>query len=108
MASADLLLLLAQDQPLSVPNKLYEYLGMGKPIFAVADEQGETTRLLREVGGHFVLDAHEEPEVMERTLAEVFAVQPAGVQPPSPALAALATAAQMRTLTDWLEQSRGS
>ena len=52
---ADLLLLLAQHQPLQVPNKLYQYLGTGVPILAIADEQGETARMLRQVGGHYVV-----------------------------------------------------
>ena len=52
---SDLLLLLAQDQPIQIPNKLFEYLGMGKPILAFADESGETTRILRSVGGHHVV-----------------------------------------------------
>lgn len=50
VANADLLLLLAQGQPLQVPNKLYEYLGSRKPILAFADERGETADLLRRAG----------------------------------------------------------
>ena len=56
LAEADLLLLLAQRQPLQVPNKLYEYLGTGVPILAVADAEGETARMLRDVGGHYVVE----------------------------------------------------
>ena len=56
LADANLLLLLAQRQPLQVPNKLYEYLGTGVPILAVADADGETARMLREVGGHYVVE----------------------------------------------------
>ena len=55
LQTADLLLLLAQRQPLQVPNKLYEYLGTGVPILAVADEEGETARMLHQVGGHYVV-----------------------------------------------------
>ena len=54
---ADLLLLLAQRQPLCVPNKLYEYLGARRPILAVTDLDGESARVLREVGGHYVTAA---------------------------------------------------
>lgn len=53
---ADLLLLFAQDQPLQVPNKLYEYLGARKRILAFADREGETAGMLRRLGGHFVVD----------------------------------------------------
>ena len=56
LAEADLLLLLAQRQPLQVPNKLYEYLGTGVPILAVADAEGETARMLHDVGGHYVVE----------------------------------------------------
>ena len=52
---ADLLLLLAQQQPRQVPNKLYEYLGTRRPILAMADEDGETARMLRAVGGQYVV-----------------------------------------------------
>ena len=52
---ADLLLLLAQNQPDQVPQKLYEYLGTRVPILAFADDDGESARLLRHVGGHHVV-----------------------------------------------------
>jgi len=55
MTSADLLLLLAQDQPTQVPQKLYEYLGTRVPILAFADAEGETADLVRRAGGHFVV-----------------------------------------------------
>lgn len=53
--SADLLLLLAQNQPDQVPNKLYEYLGVRRPILAFVDPEGESARMLEQIGGHFVL-----------------------------------------------------
>ncbi|MGH7503795.1 MAG: glycosyltransferase [Longimicrobiales bacterium] len=56
VADASLLLLFAQDQPLQVPNKLYEYLGARHPIVAFVDGNGETARMLRQAGGHFVID----------------------------------------------------
>jgi glycosyltransferase involved in cell wall biosynthesis len=71
-ASADVLLLLAQEQPLQVPNKLYEYLGSGRPILAFADEDGETTEMLRQVGGHFVVtttDDAQNRETVRRALS---------------------------------------
>ncbi|HET6680410.1 MAG TPA: hypothetical protein VFG84_04365, partial [Gemmatimonadaceae bacterium] len=55
LREADVLLLLAQRQPAQVPHKLYEYLGAARPILAFADEDGETTRMLRHVGGHQVV-----------------------------------------------------
>ncbi len=56
MEDADILLLLAQGQPLQLPNKLYEYVGVGRCILAFADHGGETELLLRHLGGHFVID----------------------------------------------------
>ncbi len=55
VGSADLLLLLAQNQPDQVPNKLYEYLGVRRPILAFVDEGGESARMLLEAQGHFPL-----------------------------------------------------
>jgi glycosyltransferase involved in cell wall biosynthesis len=52
---ASVLLLLAQQQPDQVPNKLYEYLGARRPILAWVDEAGESARMLRRVGGHAVV-----------------------------------------------------
>ena len=63
LGDADLLLLLAQQQPLQVPNKLYEYLGTDVPILAVADGDGETARMLHDVGGHFVVDRDTPDEI---------------------------------------------
>lgn len=64
---ADLLLLLANEQPTQVPNKLYDYLGTRRPILAFADEQGETARMLRQVGGHYLITTND-ADTVERTL----------------------------------------
>jgi hypothetical protein len=57
VGQSHLLLVLAQDQPDQVPNKLYEYLGTGRPILAYADEEGEVAKLLRRLQGHHVTSA---------------------------------------------------
>jgi len=106
MREADLLLLLAQNQPLQVPNKLYEYLGTGRRIFAVADENGETARLLRETGGHFVVSPSDTPEVMAHVLAQAVAAAGSPRQTSSD-LTTLTTESQMRALTDWLDRMDG-
>jgi glycosyltransferase involved in cell wall biosynthesis len=50
MRAADLLLLLAQDQPEQIPLKAFEYLGVGAPVLAITGE-GSTADLVRETGG---------------------------------------------------------
>lgn len=54
-AESDLLLLLAQEQPDQVPQKLYEYLGTRVPILAFADADGESARMLERAGGHLIV-----------------------------------------------------
>ncbi len=68
MRDASVLLLLAQDQPLQVPNKLYEYFGAGRHILAIADVDGETARMLREMDGHQIA-AGEDPAAIEMAIA---------------------------------------
>jgi len=58
ITSADLLLILAQNQPAQVPNKLYEYLGTRIPILAFTDAAGETAAMLRQAGGHYLVTDH--------------------------------------------------
>lgn len=60
---ADLLLLFAQHQPLQVPHKLYEYLGTGVPILAIAEAHGETAEMLRQVGGHYLVSNNDPAEI---------------------------------------------
>jgi glycosyltransferase involved in cell wall biosynthesis len=60
MSQSQLLLVLAQKQPDQVPNKVYEYLGAGRPILAYADADGEVAALLRGLPGHHVSMADNE------------------------------------------------
>lgn len=70
--SANVLLLLARDQPLQVPNKLYEYLGLRRPILAFIDHAGEAAEMLRRVGGHYLITertgAAEVPRIISAAL----------------------------------------
>lgn len=59
---ADVLLLLAQQQPLQVPNKLYEYFAAQRPILAYVDRDGESAEMLRQVGGHFLVSPDDPDE----------------------------------------------
>jgi glycosyltransferase involved in cell wall biosynthesis len=77
LADADVLILLAQQQPVQVPNKLYEYLGHRKPILAFADADGETALMLRQAGNHFVVTEHDGG----RTIDIVRAAIAAGIDP---------------------------
>lgn len=65
MRDADVLLLLAQGQPVQVPNKLYEYLGTRRTILAFSDAEGETTAMLRRAGGHAVVTERDSERVVE-------------------------------------------
>jgi glycosyltransferase involved in cell wall biosynthesis len=67
---ADVLLLLAQQQPDQVPNKLYEYLGARRTILAFADAGGETATMLTSVGGHHVI-TNDNPTEVEQVLEEL-------------------------------------
>jgi glycosyltransferase involved in cell wall biosynthesis len=105
MAECDLLLLLAQKQPTQVPNKLYEYLGAGRPIIAFADTEGESAAMLRMLGGHYVIDAEDDARVatiFERALQasrEPFATD-------ERLLRAWSTERQMALLVDFLAARR--
>lgn len=61
MSESHLLLVLAQEQPDQVPNKVYEYLGSGRPVLAYADEGGEVASLLQPLPGHHVATRPEDP-----------------------------------------------
>lgn len=79
-AEADALVLLAQEQPLQVPNKLYEYFGTGKPILAYVDRDGDCDRMLRAVGGHYVV-TNTDPDDGEPVLAKLIDDLRAGTIP---------------------------
>jgi glycosyltransferase involved in cell wall biosynthesis len=55
ISEASVLLLLAQNFARQLPQKLFDYLGTRKPILALIDAEGESARILRKVGGHFVV-----------------------------------------------------
>ena len=43
---SDICLLMAIGQPLQIPCKLYEYIGLGRPVLAISEENDSTMRLL--------------------------------------------------------------
>ena len=72
MTRADLLLLL--DSPgrrLGIPAKLYEYLGTGRPILALAEPDGDVAWALRESGVLHRIAHPREPAQIKQALAEL-------------------------------------
>lgn len=95
MQEADVLLLLAEGQPLQVPQKLYEYMGAGRRMLVFADQRGETARMVQAVGGHVITQARApnlEAQVERALLA------PPDVAPDAAILAEWSTQRQMAKL----------
>jgi hypothetical protein len=92
LARADALLLFAQGQPLQVPNKLYEYLAVRRPILAFVDREGESAALLgRFPESHLLFGPEPEPviSVLGRLLQRL--------PPPAPADPSVWTALSTRS-----------
>ena len=101
MRSADVLVLLAQHQPLQAPQKLFDYLGTRKPILAVADRGGETDRLLEEVGGHVVVAHDASAGEVAEAIEKVMRLAMEGMQRGSPeVLQGLTSECQLGALAD--------
>jgi len=72
MCRADVLLLL--DQPgrrSGVPAKLYEYLGAGRPILALAEPDGDVAAVLRASGVPYRLASPSRPDEIRPALLEL-------------------------------------
>lgn len=99
VADADVLLLLAQDQPAQVPNKLYEYLGARKPILAYVDRAGESAQLLESAGGHHLVYGGDDDDAGARALERALGgVPPSHSREEEEFLENLLTARQMERL----------
>jgi len=84
MAGADVLLLL--DSPgrrAGVPAKLYEYLGAGRPILALAEEDGDVAWVLRESGAPHRIAAPRDAAQIKAALVELSRGVDGGVPRPS-------------------------
>lgn len=101
--SADLLLLLAQGQPAQVPNKLYEYLGTRIPILAFADTEGESARMLREIGGHVVVGDVDDQQIRNAVISAFRLAGDGTVSVADDVLRAWTTEAQMERLVSAVE-----
>lgn len=66
-ADADALLLFQGSQyDRQIPVKLYEYLRIGRPIFALVGENGDTATLLRDIGGTVIAPLDETSVIVRR------------------------------------------
>ena len=88
MAEADILLLM--DTPgrrLGVPAKLYEYIGTGRPVLALAEHDGDTAWALRQSGAATRLAPPRDVEAIRIAVKEVaaLAAAPATALPPEAA-----------------------
>ena len=68
MCRAHVLLLLANDQRLQIPGKVYEYIGSGRPILAIAEHDSATADLMRQIGG--VVTEVQEVACIKKALAQ--------------------------------------
>lgn len=70
-------LLLFQGTPYDrqIPAKLYEYMRIGRPVFAMVGERGDTARLLREAGGAELVPLDDADAIETRLAAFVQALR---------------------------------
>lgn len=76
MVQADAVLLLQgyTSNP-AIPAKLYEYFRAGRPLFALADEQGDTLRLIRAESAGWVAPLDDELRIAEELVAFIAHVE---------------------------------
>ncbi len=104
---ANALLLFAQGQPLQVPNKLYEYLAVRRPILAFVDQHGESTRILERFPESRLFFGAE-PEPVVAVLRELLERPLTGRPAPAPtAMESLSTRVQLGALVAELERRFG-
>lgn len=101
--AADLFLLPFPNHQRLIPNKLFDYLGMRRPILALVHPEGETARLLRQLGGHYLVGENSAATIVP---ALQDAIANCGVGPQSgeqdEILQGLTTERQMQKLMDEL------
>ncbi len=72
MVRSDILLLLnCPGQKLGVPAKLYEYIGAGRPILALAEAESDTAWVLRECGAPYRIASPSDPFAIKEALADL-------------------------------------
>src|SRR5262249_49850228 len=76
MQAADMLLLLdSPGRTIGVPAKLYEYLGAGRPILAIAEPQSDTAHVLEQSGVVHRLVSPKAPDAVVSAIAELVECQ---------------------------------
>lgn len=88
MRESDVLLLLAQRQPDSIPAKTYEYLWARTPILCICEPEGGTARLVEELGGGITVPP-DDPEAVAAALARLHALPPGDERQPVASAASL-------------------
>jgi glycosyltransferase involved in cell wall biosynthesis len=71
LETTDFVLLIWNDE-INIPGKLYDYLGTGKPVIAMAHPEGEVWRILSETKAGWLADCRE-PAEMAELLTRAFA-----------------------------------
>jgi hypothetical protein len=106
LEAASIYLLMAQHQPLQIPNKLYEYLGYRRPILSVVDRGGETERILLAAGhGETLLHPDATPEQVDTALGRALAIASAGTPVGDDAtLRELSTSRQLHSVVRLVEE----
>ena len=66
---ADVLVHIANDDPVQVPGKLFEYLGAGRPVLYIGEPGCEAARILAAAQACWIVDNH--AERIRTTLAEI-------------------------------------
>jgi glycosyltransferase involved in cell wall biosynthesis len=75
-AEADALLLFQGNKfDRQIPAKLYEYLRIGRPIFALVGEQGDTAKILRNTGGAELVPLNDAEKITTQLAAFIAAVR---------------------------------
>jgi glycosyltransferase involved in cell wall biosynthesis len=75
-AEADALLLFQGSKfDRQIPAKLYEYLRIGRPIFALVGEQGDTAKILRNTGGAELVPLNDAEKITTQLAAFIAAVR---------------------------------
>jgi hypothetical protein len=83
LKTSHLALVLAQDQPLCVPAKLYESVGLGVPTLVIAETASAAAREARRVGA-FSLEPHDAPGMIALLRELASGRIPTSVQPVAP------------------------